>query len=404
MTETRTHNSQVSTVPTCNVEAPLTLGVHSIDESFHRHFAADYWAWRAVFENDRNSRISQHPDYVLTELSFSRDALRRPPTLITCQERSKTVGVAVLVPKSIGGEKKFGPAWNLKGYRLAGNRLLGSSDARVQSLLIDGISHLADTKADFLLVEDVETCDPLLELVSRSSHGLQLFKPVPFQSRHMIELPETHDEYWSRFNSKTRGKIKRKTKLLEGCRLERISKPFQIPDFLANAERVSRQTWQHDLLGQRIHNDDCELQLFTFLAMQGAFRAYLVWHEDTPVSFCIGTQHNGVFSYEEVGYNRDYSKQSPGQYLIVRMLEDMYEHDRPAVFDFGGGHADYKRMFGTRISESGNVWLLRPGLRSQAIIGYFNGRRVLSQSLRRTLDTFGLLDRLRKLTRRGLKS
>ena len=86
------------------------------------------------------------------------------------------------------------------------------------------------------------------------------------------------------------------------------------------------------------------------------------------------------------------------------MLEDMYEYDRPAVFDFGGGHADYKRMFGTRISESGNVWLLRPGLRSQAIIGYFNGRRVLSQSLRRTLDTFGLLDRLRKLTRRGLKS
>ena len=73
------------------------------------------------------------------------------------------------------------------------------------------------------------------------------------------------------------------------------------------------------------------------------------------------------------------------------------------IFDFGGGHADYKRMFGTRVSESGHVWLLRPGLRSKMIMNYFNGRRAITQSARRTLGKLGLLGRLRKITRRGLK-
>lgn len=404
MSEAPTEIMPVLTATPAAVATELKIGIHRIDESFHRHFASDYWAWRAVFENDSKARVTQHPDLLLTELSFSRDAERHPPTLITCQQRSKTVGAAVLIPKSIAGEKKFGPAWDLCGYRLAGNRLIGSDDSEVQNQLMQGISqHMTESKADFLLVEDVETTDPLLTLVENESHGLQAFKPAPFQRRHMIELPETHDDYWSKFNSKTRSTLRRKLKQFGDCRLELINKPFQIPGFLENAQEISKRSWQSDLLGLRVQNDEFETQIFTFLATQNALRAYLLWQDDTPVSFCIGTQHNGIFNYEEVGYDRDYSKKSPGQVLVIKMLEEMYERDQPALFDFGGGDAEYKRQFGTRISESGHVWLLRPGMRSKMIVGYLSGRRALSQTLRGTLAKFGLLDRVRKLSRRGLK-
>lgn len=405
MTEPLTDSIQTPVDIAGGSQAALTIGIHSIDESFHRHVAADYWAWRAVFENDSHAKINQHPDLVLTELSFSRETQHRPPTLITCYAESKTVGAAVLVPKSIAGEKKFGPAWNLQGYRLAGNRLMGSSDLRVQNRLMDGISqHLADSKADFLLAEDVESTDPLLGLVEQGTHELQAFKPAPFQRRHIIDLPATYDDYWRKFNSKTRSTLRRKIKHFGECWLERISKPFQIPDFLVNAQTVAKRSWQSDLLGLRVHNDDYETEMFTFLAAQNALRAYLLWQGGAPVSFCIGTQHNGVFNYEEVGYDRDYSKKSPGQVLVIKMIEDMYEHERPGLFDFGGGDAEYKRQFGTRISESGHVWLLRPGMRSRLIVGYLSGRRAMSQSLRGVLAKVGLLDGVRKLTRRGLNS
>lgn len=405
MTSTLTPSSIVSDSTSAGNQQSSGVVIHTIDESFHRHFSADYWAWRAVFENDSQARINQHPDFVLTELSFSREAEHHPPTLITCRDNNKTVGAAILVPKSIAGEKKFGPAWDLRGYRLAGNRLLGSTNAMIQHQLLEGISqHLTTRKADFLLAEDVESTDPLFRLVETGSHDLTAFRPAPFQRRHMIDLPETFDDYWSKFNSKTRSTLRRKLKQFGECRLELINKPFQIPDFLHNAQKVARRSWQSDLLGLRIHNDEFEMQLFTFLASQNALRAYLLWQNDDPVSFCIGTQYNGVFHYEEVGYDRDYSKKSPGQILVIRMLEEMYEHNSPAVFDFGGGDAEYKRQFGTRISESGHVWLLRPGLRSKLIVGYLSSRRAMSQSLRGALAKFGLLDRVRKWTRRGLKS
>lgn len=405
MTDTPRHQTADQTASTQVDSQPLTINIQQIDESFYQHVSAEYWAWRAVFEQDPEARINQHPDFVLTELSFSRETAHCPPTLITCRRGSRTVGAAILVPKSIAGEKKFGPAWDLRGYRLAGNRLLGDSDLRTQNSLLDGINdQLESCKADFLLAEDVETDDSLLELVQMGSHGLQVFKPAPFQQRHKIELPETLEDYWKTFAGKTRSTLRRKVKQFGECRLERISKPFQITDFLENAQRISKRSWQTDLLGLRVHNDEFELQLFTFLATQGSLRAYLLWQGDVPVSFCIGNQHNGVFHYEEVGYDRDYSKKSPGQILVIKMIEEMYSHEPPQVFDFGGGHAEYKRQFGTRISESGHIWLLRPGLRSRLIVGYLNGRRMMSQAMRSALARTGLLERVRRWTRRGLSS
>jgi hypothetical protein len=230
----------VSAASTVQSEQPsLTVSAHSIDESFHQHIAADYWAWRAVFENDRNAKINQHPNFILTELSFSRKAQHRPPTLITCQEQRKTVGAAVLVPKSIGGEKRFGPAWDLKGYRLAGNRLLGNSDVRIQNRLLEGISkHLADTKADFLFAEDVTTDDPLLELAQMSSHDLQVLKPAPFQKRHIIDLPDTHDEYWKRFNSKPAARCGARRNSLANVGWSESANHFRFRNFSSTRNRL----------------------------------------------------------------------------------------------------------------------------------------------------------------------
>ena len=388
------------------VTTPATLEVfqHHIDESFHSHVAGGYWEWLRLFDSDSASRIRQHPALVLTELAWARQPAAKPPVLVVCHDAPRTVGAAVLVPKAIAGEKKFGPAWDLQGYRLAGNRLLGSSDEHVQSRLLDAIAHqLVKSRADFLLVEDVDDSDPLLNLVERGSHGLRVFKPGPFQKRHRIEMPASLDEYLRRFATKTRNTLKRKIKKFGDCRLERISQPDQIPLFLSAAHEISKNSWQSDLLGLRVRNTETELELLTLLASQEALRSYVLWKDDSPVSFCVGTQFNGVFDYEEVGYHRDFGNMSPGQILVMKMIEDLLEEDTPRLFDFGGGDAEYKRQFSNLTSESGHVWLLRPGIRSRIIESYLAARRLMGQTLRAGLSSLGVLDRVRQLTRRGLR-
>lgn len=381
----------------------MTVRVVPIDESVFAHVSPVYWQWRELCERDPQSRVTQHPDFVLAELQYASGLDRHPPVLVTCQSESSLSAAAVLVPKSTAGEKRFGPAWSLNGYRLAGNRVAGRIPSAVESDFVSTISdHLSQTRADFLLVEDVETSDRLLDLLGGPHSPLTTYRPAAAQKRHRIVMPATFDEYMSKFTSRTRSTLRRKLRKFGDCQLERITELDQLPDFLSAAHEISRNSWQSDLLGLRIHDDEREIECFTRLVGLQALRAYLLWHDGNPVSFCIGTQFNGVFDYEEVAYDRQYAKSSPGQVLVLKMIEDLFASNTPQVFDFGGGDAEYKRQFSNSESESGSVWLLRPGVRSKVIRSYLDGRRMLGQAARTALQHSGLKDHIRRLTRRGV--
>jgi hypothetical protein len=382
---------------------PLSVSTHEIDDVVFTRFTTEYQTWRSLFEADAHARISQHPDVVLTELRYADEAHPRSPVFVECRRAEAIRCAAILVPKSIGGEKKFGPAWNLKGYRLAGNRFLGEATEEEQQTLLAEVGRvLTSTNADFLLVEDVESSDRLLSMIDGNESGIRLFRPTPAQRRLKIEFPESHDAYWAAFTSKSRCKLRRKVKHFGECRLERIERPDQVAHFLEQAAKISKNSWQRDLLGDRIANDDAELELFAKLAIEGALRSYLLWKGDEAISFSIATQHKGVLMYEETAYDRRFVDTSPGQILLMKILEDLFEHDPPKLFDFGNGDAEYKRTFGNFESESGNIWLLRPGLRSRLIVAYLNGRRRFTQGLRGLLAKTGLLEWVRHKTRRGI--
>jgi len=398
-----TLETQTRTQAGANEATSLSVSTHEIDDAICSRVSREFQTWQQLFNADPRSRITQHPNLVLTELRFAREAHPRRATFVKCDRDGETVAAAILVPTSIGGEKKFGLAWNHKGYRLAGNRFLGEATEEEQKTLLAEVGRvLTSTQADFLLVEDVEPSERLLSLIDGNENGIRLLRPTPAQRRLKIEFPKSHDAYWAAFTSKSRCKLRRKLKLFGECQLERISRPDQVAHFLEQAAKISKNSWQRDLLGDRIVNDDDELDLFTALATEGALRSYLLWKDDEAVSFSIATQHNGMLMYEETAYDRRLVDQSPGQILLMKILEDLFEHDPPRLFDFGNGDAEYKRTFGNFESDSGNIWLLRSGLRSRLIVAYLNGRRSFTQGLRGLLSKTGLLEWVRHKSRRGI--
>ena len=165
------------------------------------------------------------------------------------------------------------------------------------------------------------------------------------------------------------------------------------------AHLISQRTWQSAQLGLRIHNNDVEAQLFTFLATQHALRSYLLYVDEKPAAFLIGTQFQGHFNYEEVGYDRDFADRSPGLVLLLHVLDDLLKNNPPQRFDFGGGEADYKRLFATSTSESGSVWLVPPGLRPQFWLGFLRACRLTDRLARACIGKLGLTTLLRQLIR-----
>lgn len=420
-----THTNQLP-VPSMEqkLHRPLTVSSHELDESFHTHIAEGYWKWRELFQHDPQARIEQHPDFVLAELKFAQRLSHRPAFVSFAHVGREVVAAAILVPKSFGDGKKYGPSWKLRGYRLAGNQLLGSHDAALlEALLHEACRVLVQTRADFLMLEDLDVTSPLHSAIQSGVGGMRTYQPAAFQPHHRIEFgpnvrrpaketPVTVDPtsesllssdnpYWAKFTSKRRGVLRRRVKQFENGRLERITQPDQVADFLAHAHEISKQSWQSELLGLRVRNDQRELEMFTTLALHGALRSYLLWQGDEPVSFCMGTQYNGVFSDEEVGFDRRKAEFGPGQVLMTLLIEDLLVEDTPQQVDFGFGDAEYKGLYGTHVSGSGPLWLLRPGLKSALIMSYINGRRSLVHGLRGVLARTGLLQWVKQRMKRG---
>ncbi|MFP6763756.1 MAG: GNAT family N-acetyltransferase [Planctomycetaceae bacterium] len=386
-----------------DVQARLTVTSQTLDETSFTRFSTEFQTWQTLFEQDPHARITQHPELLLTELRHLAKSQSRRMVFIQCCSDSETLALAILIPKSVGGNRKFWPAWRLNGYRLLGNRFLGNPTEHDQNQILAEVTNvLKCSRADFLLIEDIENSDPLLSLLAGNPHGLRLFRPAVEQRRWKIELPGSLEDYYKKFSSRSRNSLRRKVKRFGECRLERIDRPDQVAVFLEESSKISLNSWQHDLLGERISTDEIHQEFFTTLAIEGGLRAYQLWKVDRAVSFVIATQYNGVLVFEETAYDRQFTKESPGQVLLIKMLEDLFAHNPPRVFDFGGGDAEYKRMFGNVESVSGNIWILRPGLRSRLIVSCLSGRRTFNRCLRSILAKTGLLEWIRRKSRRGI--
>ncbi len=384
-------------------ETEPTVSVHPLTADLAPQLVSD---WQTLFGRDAEAYALQHPHFVRTECR-SLTASRLDPLLLAYRRDEELLGAAILVPKAIRTSKAggIGPGWTLNGYRLAGSRFLSAeSGPDVESRLFDAALAAVDTgHADFLLIEDLDQASTLWSRVgSELPRGWSLFAPNGYQARLRIQVPADGTDYWSQqFSSKTRSTFRRKMKKFGTTRLERISRADQVSAFLTQAHEISLQTWQSRHLGLRIRNDDGERAALTALADSSLLRSYLWYSNDEPAAFCVGNQAHGVFHYEEVGYATKFARFSPGQMLVVQMIEDLLAYDRPQTFDFGGGDADYKRMFANQTSTSGTVWVTPPSLKARASLGWIHLCRGLKQTARRAVSQLGLATRVRQWIRYG---
>lgn len=376
--------------------APVELAFHTIDEGDRQHLSQHYWTWCGLFDRDPAARLPQHPDLLFAEANSET-------VLCSATQAGQVIAMGILAAKRMtlrqaGG---FGFQTLLHGFRLVGNRLLGTADETLtRRMLAACATFVREQHATFLLIEDLERHDPLFAAAeSLQRDGFRLFSPTGIQERLKIEFPPTPTDYWTKFSSKTRNTFRRKQKKIGATRLVRITEPGQIAEFLEAAHAISKRTWQSEKLGLRIHNNDAELRFFTLLAARQSLRSYVLFVDEKPVAFLIGTQHQGLFNYEEVGYDRDFADRSPGQVLLLQVLEELLSNNPPRVFDFGGGTADYKQLFATTASMSGNLWLVPPGGWPQLCLAYLRGCRWLDRTGRSVIKRLGATTLLRQLIR-----
>ena len=325
--------------------------------------------WWETLDKDSNASIFQHPAYVLFRDEFSAQR----PLIILRIALADSVNIAVLKPVQQKRRLFFGylPDAVFKGYLLAGKRLIGPDSEQALKVVLEILPSLLDQYgSSLLLTEDLEDHTTLWETFAKSeAPGLQRVALENAERKHRIRMSEGPDIYWSQFSKSTLKEFRRLLKKNPEFNFKRITDPEKVDSFLDQAHEVSSRSWQANVYGNRVPNTESQKALLKLLAKLGFLRCYLMLSEDKPIAFEIAYQYKHYVYGAEAGFDLSYRKLSPGNLLMYKEIEDLFEHDTPEWYDFGEGDAPYKGRFSDTVTKSANVWMMRKTFKNSFLLG-----------------------------------
>jgi hypothetical protein len=275
------------------------------------------------------------------------------------------------------------------------------------SLLEVALSSLSSRECLFL--EGLPTGGPLhgsLTLARcRGVAPLQLGLGNDFEHQ-FIRMPQSLADYLAQMGGRSRQSVqysqRKLVKDMQGdVRCDCFDTEESIERFVADAQAISRKTYQWNLLGLGLRDGDALRASLRFTAQRGWMRSFILYCKQVPVAFMLGDQQENCYYYDDVGYDPAYAKSSVGSVLQLMVLEFLFARaDRPAWFDFSTGYGEHKGRFGNFARHETNLLVMPATLGNRTLVG---AHRLNDRASRFAVDLLaraGVKDRLKQLIRR----
>jgi CelD/BcsL family acetyltransferase involved in cellulose biosynthesis len=284
--------------------------------------------------------------------------------------------------------------------------LAGSEDEQASRALLGELqSALIRGEADMLYLSKLRTDTPLFAL----ARGLapwhcrdHLLETVP---RTDVAVPHDLDAFLKARSRNTRDNVKRYGKRLERAHGDDLAvrsyrEPEQLDEALAAMEAVAATTYQR-ALGVGFREEPRQRAVLERAARKDVFRAWVLSIAGNPVAFWHGLSYGGTFYIGSPGYDPAFGNLRVGQYLQMRMMEDLCADPAVQRLDYGFGDAQYKRSFGDRTWTEADVMIFAPRLRALCVNGLRTAVGGATRTAKRALgpERVGALRRRARRTR-----
>lgn len=189
-------------------------------------------------------------------------------------------------------------------------------------------------------------------------------------------LPESLDAFLNKMTAKHRYWLKRLPRVLQKDYPGKVEYKYSqnnedLEKLFADAEKVAEKSYQRNI-GAGFDNSIMQQRLSTF-AKKKQMRAYLLYIDEKPCAFWIGTLYGNTFYLDFTGYDAAYKHYEPGTILFMRMLEDIIKN-RATEIDFGFGDAFYKQRFGDHNWKESSIYIYAPTMEGI----FFNAFRTIN--------------------------
>jgi hypothetical protein len=111
-----------------------------------------------------------------------------------------------------------------------------------------------------------------------------------------------------------------------------------------------------------------------------------------------GFQFGGRYYLDDMGYDPAWREYSVGTVLQLMLIEDLFLHQRPAMYDLGE-YAPHKEEFGTDSRAEGKLLLFRRSPYMALVRGGHGACRAGTLLASEVLERWGLKKKIKKLIR-----
>jgi len=219
----------------------------------------------------------------------------------------------------------------------------------------------------------------------------QVFEGIP---HYRMVMPSTVDEFKRLRSGDSLKKIRKHERQLAeltggDCTLMEFRSRADWEMYRSPLERLVASCWQ-----ARYLHHGLDMTEVARMAGYGWVRLFVLAAGDKFIAFVLCYQGKDSLIREQSGYDPAYASYYPGEILLHKMVERLYEMDRPAVMDFGVGEGYHKRMVANQVDHVDGVLLFPPGVGVKCKWGLYSICRVLDRGLRNGIERFGIKKKL----------
>jgi hypothetical protein len=387
----------------------ICIGGESMGEE-HADAMLQEWSTLRV-DSDLETRFND-PERVMRWLAATveHDDPRgsAPYVILGCQGESKAVLVGeIRKVAALAGLPMGSSPWpTLTGLEVSetgfvvrsGPELSELSTTILESLLSEGV-------ADRVRVHSLSSEHPAFDTLRHWDRvGARGWSEPKIRWRARLLDPETGERV-DMHSGKTRANLRkadrRFVKAFEGdAALVCVTQPEQVDDFVQAATSIIEKTYQASL-GIGVQDTEAYRALLLEMAEAGALRGYVMRARGAPVAYVVGDRWGTTFSLWGTSFLPEHRKMAPG-IVTLRRVMDSLASEGVANFDFGWGHAEYKKKLGDHHTEEADFSLYAK--RPAPTLSFMAARTSKAVKARadQAITELGLRDRLKKAWRKQL--
>lgn len=287
--------------------------------------------------------------------------------------------------------------------------LLGDGSRPACQLFFDSIlNFLNKGEIGLVLLSSLRNDSIMFDLArTRTSPFFRDRFPVPNMHWKMA-LPKSMDDFYAMRSRKHRYWLRRLSKVLDkdfsgNVTFRTCLKSEEVDMLCQDVEEIAKQTY-HRGIGAGFVDSMQERNILKNLADKKSLRGYVLYINNNPAAFWIGSQYLDTFYLAYTGYLTQYEKYELGTILFLKLVEDVISCDTIHTIDFGFGDAGYKRRFGDLSWEESSVYLF-PHTMKGFLLNTARTSSALAYKLAvRFLERFDLLEKIKKIWRRKLRT